>query len=97
MDADNSQSSSVFPVTGPLVTVVEETQFRCPGDTHSISRSVHLSRLAAFYPACRQCQHRGDTGQLPPRTVERIQQAAVFVLRNQAVLSGRKQLVAVSV
>ena len=74
MDADNAQSDSVFPVSGPLVTVVAETQFRCPGDAHSISRSVHLSRLAAFYPPCRQCQHRNDTGQLPPQTVERIQQ-----------------------
>lgn len=74
MDADNSQSDPAFPLTGPLVTVPAETQFRCPGDAHSISRSVHLSRLAAFYPPCRQCQHRSDTGQLPPQTVERIQQ-----------------------
>lgn len=50
-----------------------EVQYCCPGESHSISRAVHLSRLAAFYPACRQCPHRHDTGQLPPKTVERIQ------------------------
>ena len=74
MDADAAQQDSPFPVTGPLVTVQEEPQFRCPGESHSISRSVHLSRLAAFYPPCRQCEHRHDTGQLTPQTVERIQQ-----------------------
>lgn len=74
MDADASQNDSPFPVTGPLVTVPAEPQFCCPGETHSISRSVHLSRLAAFFPPCRQCEHRHDTGQLTPQTVERIQQ-----------------------
>jgi len=60
--------------TGPLIELPAETQYRCPGERHPISRSIHLSRLAAFYPACRQCQHRHDTGQLPPQTLERIQQ-----------------------
>lgn len=59
--------------TGPLVSPAAEMQYRCPGEAHAISRPIHLSRLAAFYPACRQCQHRHDTGQLPPRTVELIQ------------------------
>ena len=27
-----------------------EPQYVCPGETHAISRAVHLSRLAAFYP-----------------------------------------------
>ena len=49
------------------------TLYHCPGEEHPISRSVHLSRLAAFYPKCRDCQHRSDTGQLPQQTVERIQ------------------------
>ena len=62
------------PRTGPLIELPAETQYRCPGERHPISRSIHLSRLAAFYPACRQCQHRHDTGQLPPQTLERIQQ-----------------------
>ncbi|MBI1313274.1 hypothetical protein GC176_18440, partial [bacterium] len=62
------------PITGPLIELPAETQYRCPGERHPISRSIHLSRLSAFYPACRQCQHRHDTGQLPPQTIERIQQ-----------------------
>ena len=40
-------------------------QYVCPGETHAISRAVHLSRLAAFYPKCRECPHRQEIGQLP--------------------------------
>ncbi len=64
-------------VTGPIVSLPTVTEYRCPGEDHPISRSIHLSRLAAFYPACRQCQHRHDTGQLNPETVERINQTEV--------------------
>ncbi len=46
----------------------------CPGQQHPISRAVHLGRLAAFYPACRQCPHRDDTGTLSPRQVEQLQE-----------------------
>lgn len=42
-----------------------EPRYVCPGEMHSISRAVHLSRLAAFYPKCRECSHCGETGQLP--------------------------------
>lgn len=42
-----------------------EPQYVCPGEAHSISRAVHLSRLAAFYPKCRECPHRQEIGQLP--------------------------------
>lgn len=62
------------PFTGPIVSSPATTEYRCPGESHSISRAIHLSRLAAFYPTCRQCQHRHDTGQLNPETVERIYQ-----------------------
>lgn len=47
----------------PLPTV--ETPYVCPGETHAISRAVHLSRLAACYPKCRECPRRHETGQLP--------------------------------
>ncbi len=33
---------------------------------------MHLGRLAAFYPACRQCPHREDTGTLSPRQVAQL-------------------------
>jgi len=76
MDADgHTLENSVQAASGTvLIELPVETEYRCPGETHSISRAVHLSRLAAFYPACRRCAHRSDTGQLPPRTVERIHQ-----------------------
>jgi phosphomannomutase len=68
-----------LPVLPELTPV--EPQYRCPGETHSISRAVHLSRLASFFPACRECQHRTDTGELPPQTVERIQQVERRMVR----------------
>ena len=74
-EGHSEESASV--VTGPIVSLPTVTEYRCPGEEHSISRSIHLSRLAAFYPACRQCQHRHDTGQLNPETVERINQTEV--------------------
>ncbi len=47
-------------------------EYRCPGEPYPISRAIHLGRLAAFYPGCRQCCHRDDTGTLSPRHVERL-------------------------
>lgn len=55
------------------VLLPAEAQFRCPDEPHTITRAVHLARLAAFYPKCRHCQHRHDTGHLPPTVVEQIQ------------------------
>lgn len=36
----------------------------CPRQTHSISRAVHLARLAASYPACHECAFRDDQGSI---------------------------------
>jgi phosphomannomutase/phosphoglucomutase len=33
--------------------------------------------LAAFYPACRQCEHRDETGTLSPRQIEQLQEVAL--------------------
>ena len=64
-----------------------EPQYVCPGETHAISRAVHLSRLAAFYPKCRECPHRQEIGQLsPPRfdaddsSQPRISERSIFTL-----------------
>jgi len=56
-----------------MTTVASESLYICPGESHPISRSVHLSRLAAYYPKCRDCALRNDTGQLSKHTVARIQ------------------------
>jgi hypothetical protein len=48
------------------------TQYVCPGESQPISRSVHLARMAAFYPKCRDCALRQDVGQLPRSTVEKL-------------------------
>jgi phosphoglucomutase/phosphomannomutase/phosphoglucomutase len=47
-------------------------EYRCPGEPYSISQGVHLGRLARFYPPCRQCLQRDDTGTLSARSVERL-------------------------
>ncbi|MDA0835163.1 MAG: hypothetical protein O2955_11830 [Planctomycetota bacterium] len=59
--------------------------YRCPGEEHPITRSIHLARLAAFFPKCRDCEHRGETGQLPTQAVtqfestrHRIERPSVF-------------------
>ena len=64
-----------------------EPQYVCPGESHAISRAVHLSRLAAFYPKCRECSHRQETGQLPqPQFAEddsarpRLSERSLFTL-----------------
>lgn len=44
----------------------EPAVYRCPGQTYTIDRTVHLARLAAFYPACLGCAHRHDSGGLSP-------------------------------
>lgn len=56
-----------------MTTAVAERLYICPGETHPISRSVHLARLAAFYPKCRECPLRCDTGQIATHTIELIQ------------------------
>ncbi|MDY0165927.1 MAG: hypothetical protein RBS80_05240 [Thermoguttaceae bacterium] len=48
------------------------TEYRCPGERYAISRAVHLGRLARFYPGCRNCKHRHDTGTLSQRQAKRL-------------------------
>ncbi|MBI3469217.1 MAG: hypothetical protein HY000_39945 [Planctomycetes bacterium] len=46
--------------------------YQCPGESYVISRAVHLGRLATYYPKCRDCVHRAETGTLSPRRVRRL-------------------------
>lgn len=54
----------------------QAAQYGCPGESVPISRAIHLGRLARFYPPCRQCAHRQDTGSLSARHVQRLQETA---------------------
>ncbi len=47
-------------------------EYRCPGEDHPIARAIHLGRMARFYPGCRRCPNRDDTGQLSARRVRRL-------------------------
>lgn len=58
-----------------MTTTEAASIFQCPGEQQPISESVHLARLAAYYPACRDCIHRNNTGQIAPKIVERIKEA----------------------
>lgn len=40
------------------------TSYTCPGELYSISRGIHLARLAAFYHKCRDCEYRDDASRL---------------------------------
>ncbi len=65
------------PLPKPLLPVLLQTAevfFQCPGEEYPISKAIHLSRLAAFNPKCRECPHRTETGNLSPQTVKRLQQ-----------------------
>jgi phosphomannomutase len=68
MASPGELSESPLPIAGSPTQ-----RYYCPGEEYPISRAVHLSRLAAFYPKCRDCVHRNDTAQLPRQTVELIQ------------------------
>ncbi|MEX0718524.1 MAG: hypothetical protein WD066_18165 [Planctomycetaceae bacterium] len=59
-------------MTAPIA-LPSRTQYICPGETHPISRSVHLARLAAFFPACRDCPLRSDVGHLSVETKQRLE------------------------
>ena len=37
-------------------------EYRCPGEAHPISHSIHLARLASSYSKCGECIHRNDAG-----------------------------------
>lgn len=56
-----------------MATLAKDSLYICPGEAHPISRAVHLSRLAAYFPKCRDCSLRHDTGQLSQQTVDRIE------------------------
>src|SRR5690606_13151109 len=75
MDEPLRAASASLPVLQTPVAYV------CPGEDHPIPRSIHLARLAAYYPKCRECEHRRDTGQLPRSTVGRLEQTAARVVR----------------
>ncbi len=58
------------PQQDPSDTEVR-TSYTCPGELYSIPRSIHLARLAAFYPKCCDCQFRSDSGNVLPPVTER--------------------------
>lgn len=43
----------------PMVPADQALEYTCPGESHPISRSVHLSRLASGFAECRRCHHNG--------------------------------------
>jgi hypothetical protein len=61
----------------PILTLSNDSKcYQCPGERRPISRAVHLSRLAAFYPACRECEHRNEPGVLSRGRVQALEDLA---------------------
>ncbi len=65
-----------------MPTTEPTTKYQCPGERGFISESVHLARLSAFYPACRECIHRHSTGQIPLKTVEHLKETESRIERD---------------
>ena len=59
--------------------------YTCPGEAYSISHSIHLARLAAFYSKCQDCEHRFDAEHLFPRESERHPRVEHRVTRTSLV------------
>lgn len=51
------------PLTLPDPHSALDVLYQCPGEPHSISRDIHLARIAASWPACRSCPSRHDVPQ----------------------------------
>jgi hypothetical protein len=49
-----------------------DAMFVCPGQTGSITRSLHLARLGAAWPGCDECEWRHHTEGLPERSVSEV-------------------------
>jgi len=54
--------------------VHSDAEYFCPAQRAPISRAVHLGRLTRYYPGCRSCPQRHDTGTLSSRCVKRLDQ-----------------------
>jgi phosphomannomutase len=80
--AENRAGQLTFADCTPVV------EYRCPGESYSISRQVHLGRLATSYPPCRACPHRHDTGPLSNRTVARLQPTLTLAGNRAAFFSS---------
>jgi len=50
-------------------------EYRCPGEAYSISHGVHVARMAAFYPKCRECVWSGAARSEIPHAVVNLEAA----------------------
>ncbi|HSG72864.1 MAG TPA: hypothetical protein VLA12_20795, partial [Planctomycetaceae bacterium] len=58
-----------------MATLAKYNLYFCPGEELPVSWSVHLARLAAFYPKCFECPLRHQTGHLPAQIVEQLRES----------------------
>ena len=80
IDALRPGSLNHLTVNDPL-----EPTFRCPGQSQPISLAIHLARLSDGYEACRDCEHRRETGSLPPRRITAPSHASLPALTDEAL------------
>lgn len=58
-----------------VTTLAKHNLYFCPGEELPVSWSIHLARLAAFYPKCFECPLRHQTGHLPAQIVEQLRES----------------------
>ncbi|HEV3299571.1 MAG TPA: hypothetical protein VG055_08010 [Planctomycetaceae bacterium] len=67
---------------------VESKAYICPGESHPISRSVHLARLAAAFPACRECPLRDEGSRIAVRDLASIELDAPPKPQRELIAAG---------
>lgn len=66
--APGEPADRLRPVASPVLQLLQPArgpEYRCPGESQSISQAVHLSRLASYYAKCRSCPQASDHRALP--------------------------------
>jgi phosphomannomutase len=71
-----------------MVIDAESKAYICPGDSHAISRSVHLARLAAAFPPCRECPLREDGSRVAVRDLTIVELDRPPAPRRELVTAG---------
>lgn len=71
-------------------------EYHCPGEHYSISRSVHLARLAAYYPKCGTCSHNRELGawKPPPIPLPIVHDPGADLIAEQPPLECRDESIA---
>lgn len=69
--------------------IPEATGYQCPGESQSVSRAVHLGRLASGYSACENCVWRFEGAKSEPETFSPASDKSAEIRRTRFGIRGR--------